>query len=108
MPLGKNPDGEKSKHSMSFVLEARNPTPFDLEIEDSLLIIKQNDNLIATVEIPRLAVSSGGMTRKKMEFNSALDFSKLSSFTGLLDGWTVDLEFELFPGIPFTVAVVED
>jgi hypothetical protein len=89
-----------------FDLAIRNPTPFDLSIEETVLIAKQNDHLVGAVNMTGFDVASGKIVIKKITIEAAMTTQSLSNFSGLLDGWQLSLEFELWPGIPFTVNLV--
>lgn len=92
---------------IEFDLAITNPTPFDLSIEESLLIAKQNNQIVGTVDISGFDVASGNTMVKHISINAAMNTHSLSGFTDLLDGWKLSLEFELLPGIPFTVSLVD-
>jgi hypothetical protein len=89
-----------------FDLAITNPSPFDLRIEENVLLAKQNNNLVGTVDISGFVVPSGKTVIKKIFINAALTTQSLSSFSGLLNGWQLSLEFELWPGVPFTVKLI--
>jgi len=89
-----------------FDLAITNPTPFDLSIEENKLFAKQNDQLVGTVDVSGFDVASGKTVIKNLIINAEMTTQSLSNFSGLLDGWQLSLEFELWPGIPFTVKLV--
>jgi hypothetical protein len=89
-----------------FDLAIKNPTPFDLSIEENVLSAKQNNQLVGTVDVSGFDVASGETVTKHITINAAMTTQSLSNFTGLLDGWQLNLEFELSPGIPFTVKLL--
>ncbi len=98
--------GGEREAKLSFDLRVTNPTEFDLMIEKSHLNIWQNDHLISRIQITELSVVSGDSIEQPMSFNMKLNTSLLSGFKGLMDGWVVQLEFDLLPGIPFVVKVL--
>lgn len=91
---------------IGFDLAITNPTPFDLSIEENVLLAKQNDQLVGSVEVSGFDVASGKTVIKNIKINAAMTTQTLSNFSDLLDGWQLSLEFELWPGIPFTVKLV--
>lgn len=95
----------KSEVDLSFDLVVKNPTSFDLAVEKSTLTITQFEQEFAKVDINEFSVASGQSDRKNIQFKTKLNADVLSSFSNLLDGWDAELEFELFPGIPFVVDV---
>ncbi len=97
----------KSEIDLSFILQVNNPTPFDLVVENSTLTIEQFEKEFAKIDLDEFSVASGKTENKTIHFQSQLDADALSNFSNLLEGWNAKLEFELFPGIPFTVYISE-
>lgn len=97
--------GEKDA-TLSFDLNIYNPTDYDLIIESSHLNIWQNGHLISRTLITELDVSNGETVNQPMSFKMHLDTKLLSGFRNLTKGWTVQVELELLPGIPFIVQVL--
>ncbi|MEE4245790.1 MAG: hypothetical protein V2I33_10280, partial [Kangiellaceae bacterium] len=54
------------------------------------------------------AIESGNEKDVQMELQSAIDLSNLSDFSNLLGGWRLELEFDLFDHIPFTLELYQD
>lgn len=88
-------------------LEVRNPTPFDLEIENSQLQIFQNLKLVSSTSINAFYVPSGETVKHKLKLSTQFNKNALSNFSGLLEGWSVQITLDLLPGIPFIIQVVE-
>lgn len=98
--------GEKQAQ-IRFELAVHNPTPFDLEVEQSVVSFWQNDNLISRTHISELAVASGKTVVQPMQFTLALNGQMLSGLGSLTDGWRAEVEFKLLPGIPFVIELID-
>ncbi len=90
---------------LHFDLTLHNPTPFDVRIEKSQLLIKQNDQLISQTFINSLEVGAGQTQTQRVEIEAAINLKHLSTFGGLTEGWQVFLVFDILPGIPFVLAL---
>lgn len=97
----------KSEIDFSFILQVKNPTAFDLVVENSTLTLEQYGKEFAKVDLDEFSVRSGEVKNNTIHLKSKLDAEALSNFVNLLNGWDIKLEFELFPGIPFAVYVSE-
>ena len=97
--------GEKAA-TLTFDLIIHNPTPFNLEVEDSTLSLWQYDQLISRTHISHFAVSSGASVIQSMKFSMELNAQRLSGIDRLTEGWQAQLEFELLPGIPFQIQLL--
>jgi hypothetical protein len=106
MPSFESLKSGKPISKIEFDIAITNPTPYDLNIEDSVLFAKQNGQLVGTVDMSGFDVSSGKTIIKNIKINAAMTTQSLSRFSGLLDGWQLSLEFELWPGIPFTMKLL--
>ncbi len=90
---------------LHFDLTLHNPTPFDVRIEKSQLLIQQNDQLISQTSINHLEVASGQTQTQRVEIEAAINLKHLSTLGGLTEGWQVFLIFDILPGIPFVLAL---
>ena len=95
--------GGPADSNFSVDLVISNPTEFDIHIETSQLIVEKLTSTIATVDIQGFSVPAGEKHKIKLQLDSLTDFSQLKDLSRLLTDWRIDLEFELWPGIPFKV-----
>lgn len=98
--------GEKAA-ALSFNLRIHNPTRFDLAVEDSVLSFWQRDNLISRTHISAFAVDAGQTVKQPMEIAIAVNGQLIGGFDQLTQGWRAQLQFELLPGIPFVIELLE-
>ncbi len=96
----------KPVNSLTFDLEAKNPTSFDLVVENSVLTVEQYGQVVATINIAEFSVKAGETVVKKIQINTAMEMESLAGFSELWDGWKVNLEFDLWPGIPFLINLI--
>lgn len=97
--------GEKEA-VLRFELNIHNPTPFDLAVENSVLSFWQNDNLISRTHISAFSVPSGQTVEQPMQFKIQLNGQLLAGLDQITEGWRARLEFELLPGIPFVIELM--
>lgn len=98
--------GEKEA-VLRFNLTIHNPTPFDLSVENSVLSFWQKDNLISRTHISAFSVASGQTVEQPMQLKVQLNGQLLTGFSQITEGWRAQLEFELLPGIPFIIELLD-
>lgn len=98
--------GEKHAQ-LRFELAVHNPTAFDLDIEKSVVSVWQHDNLISRTNISALSVASGATVVQPMEFTIEVNGKLLSGLDKITEGWRAEVEFELLPGIPFVIELLD-
>ena len=91
----------KAFSNLTFEMVVKNPTEFDIDVENSLLFVTQNENEIATINLNSFTLPSGETRRINIDLGSNTDFSNLSEFKNLMNGWKVNMEIDVWPGIPF-------
>lgn len=104
--LGALLSGEEAA-AVHFDLRIHNPTPIDLAVENSMLSFWQRDNLISRTYISAFAVDAGQTVKQPMEIAMAVNGQLLGGFDQLTQGWRAQLQFELLPGIPFVIELLE-
>lgn len=104
--LGKLIKGEQSS-KISFDLVIHNPTSFDLTIEKSNLYITREDKLLNKTNMQAFSVASGQTIKHTMQFETLWDYRAINSWSNLSKGWQINLEFELLPGIPYTIKILQ-
>jgi len=92
--------------ALSFDLTINNATEFDIVIEPSQLFIDKAEFAIATVDMAGFSVPAGTRKQVAVALDSISNVGQIAGSGPLLEGWQVDLHFELWPGIPFVIAVV--
>lgn len=97
---------EEGSIAIRFPLEVENPTAYDFELEDSFIVIKQEDREIAHMAISRLAVPAGQAITQDMRADIHISGKSLSGFRDLMLGWNAYLEYELLPGIPLILQIM--
>jgi len=90
-----------SNLSIDMVID--NPTEYDIVIEASQIFITKNELSIATVDLNGFEIPSKENRRVTLKIDSSTNINRLENVNDLLEGWRVDLQFELWPGIPFTL-----
>lgn len=93
--------------NLSFDLEIKNPSKFDIIIENSQIWIEKKDKVIATIDVSGFEVPSGQTRNVTLKLDSNSDLGKITNFRELLEHWRVDLHLEVWPGIPFIVNIAE-
>ena len=91
---------------LSFDLSINNTTEFDIVIEPSQLIIEKGAYTIAKVDLAEFSVPAGTQQQVAVVLDSISNISNMTADGPLLEGWRVDLHFQLWPGIPFIIAIV--
>ena len=97
----------KALSNLSFDVIIENPTEFDIIIEQSQIFVEKKEKAIATIDLSGFEIPSGESRKVKMKFDSTSDISQINNLNELMEGWRVDLEFELWPGIPFILNIAE-
>lgn len=102
----------KPKTVLSFDLEIKNPTEYDVQIEASQLRIEKDQQSIAVIQLNEIAVASGETIRKKVAFDTLIDIDAFKDFKGSdiqqwLRNWKITLHYEIDPGIPMEVNVLK-
>jgi len=95
-----------SQFSVDIVIE--NPTEYDIEIEDSNIIVKQNAIEISNIKIRGFDLPSGGNKRVTLLVDAKSSFDKISDFSDILNGWEVNVYLQVWPGMPFIINLIED
>ncbi len=91
----------KAFSNLSFDMQVKNSTEFDIVVENSILYITQKEKDIATIKLSSFSLPSGETHKIKINFGSNTDFSNLSNFNNLMNDWRVNMEIDIWPGIPF-------
>jgi len=91
----------KAFSSLSFDMQVNNSTEFDIVVENSILYITQNEKDIATIKLSSFSLPAGETHRIKINLGSNTDFSNLSDFNNLMNDWKINVEIDIWPGIPF-------
>ena len=97
---------EEGSIAISFPLQVNNLTAYDFELEDSFVVIKQEEREIAHMAISRLFVPAGEVITQNMSANIHINGKSLSGFRELMQGWNAYLEYELLPGIPLIFKII--
>jgi len=97
---------EEGSIAIRFPLEVENPTAYDFELEDSFIVIKQEERDIAHMAISRLAVPAGEVITQEMSADIHINGKSLSGFRDLMLGWNAYLEYEILPGIPLIFKIM--
>lgn len=103
--LGELARGE-TQTEIRFWMTIRNPTPFNLRVEDSVLLVKQYDRLISRTEISTFGVDSGESVRLPMAISSTLNNNRIAGWGKIASGWSIHLEIALLPGIPLILELL--
>jgi len=93
--------------NLSFDMVIDNPTEFDIVIEESQIFVEKFDSLIATIDLSGFEVPAGQSRKIKLTLDSNSNLGQIEQLDQVLQGWRVDLQFELWPGIPFIVNIAE-
>jgi hypothetical protein len=104
--LSKFIDGE-STSNLSFDIIVKNPTEFDIAIENSSLYIEQGKNSIATIKLKGFEIPASSSRKIEIRMESTSDMSRISNFQDILKGWRIDMHMKLLPGISFILNLVE-
>lgn len=91
----------KAYSNLSFDMQIHNSTEFNIVVENSIIYITQKEKEIATIKLNSFSLPAGETHTIKINLGSNTDFSNLSDFSYLMDGWNVDMEIDIWPGIPF-------
>jgi len=97
----------KALTNLSFNINIKNPTDFDIVIEKSQIFVEKKDATIATIDLTGFEIPAGESRQVKMKLDSDSDLSKVTNFREILEYWRVDMHLELLPGIPFVLNIVE-
>ncbi len=92
--------------NVTFDLNIKNSTEYDLLLEKSLLLIEKDEQRISTIEINGFYIPAASDRDISITLDSLSDVSTLKDFEGITDNWRIDLEIELWPGIPFIVNIL--
>lgn len=98
---------EKALTNLSFDVVIDNPTQFDIKFEDSQVFVEKKSSLIATIDISGFEIPAGESRKVKLKLDSTSNLGKVTNFREILEDWRVDLQFELWPGIPFIFNIAE-
>jgi hypothetical protein len=87
-----------------------NPTSIDLEIEDNHLDARQNDQLIATTQLPRLSVPAGTTRKVTISLPLTIAPSQVMRVRELLTtkGWSLTLWLEVADGWQFPIYLLTE
>ena len=96
----------KADIALSFNLEIENPTPFDVEVENSILRFWHHDRLVSETRIQAFYVEANGVHLVPMAFSINMNADNIHFFGGLSEHWRAELELELLPGIPFFIKLI--
>lgn len=89
---------------LRFAVEVRNPTPFDVVIEDNRLEIRHDGRLVAQSSLSPMAVPAGAHRRQAVDTRLRLRAATLLEGRELLeDRWSVTLFVEVAPGMELPV-----
>lgn len=91
---------------VSFSMNVENPTPFDVKIENSQLTFWHKDKEVSQTQLNEFAVNSQSSNQIPMKVEIALNADNIALFSGISEGWSAQLEFDLLPGIPFVIQVI--
>ncbi|MFT6732880.1 MAG: hypothetical protein ACJAS9_001065 [Polaribacter sp.] len=91
----------KAFSKLTFDMVVKNSTEFDVVVENSMLYITQKENDIATIKLSSFSLPSGETHRVKIDLGSNTNFSNLSEFNNLMNDWNINMEIDVWPGIPF-------
>ncbi|WP_196137197.1 hypothetical protein [Aliikangiella sp. G2MR2-5] len=97
----------KALSKMSFNVEIKNPTEFDIVIENSEIWVEKKEKVIAQIDLAGFEIPAGQTRQVKIKLDSNSDLGKITNFREILEHWRVDLHLELWPGIPFIVNIAE-
>ncbi|WP_144391891.1 hypothetical protein [Pleionea sediminis] len=94
---------------LKFNLTIDNPTEYDMAFENSQIYIFKNSKQVSKVAIEGFSVPAGEEKEITMKFNAKSNFSEvtLGEISQALDGWTMEMHIELFPGIPFIIQLMD-
>ncbi|NVK87634.1 MAG: hypothetical protein HWE13_05890 [Gammaproteobacteria bacterium] len=95
----------KNFGKIEFDLVIENPTEYDLVFERSLILIEKNAVTISEITVQGFQVPAQNEHHIKMEIDAISDFSSISDFSTALKDWRIELRIELFPDIPFIIAL---
>lgn len=98
---------EPALTNLSFDVIIDNPTQFDIIFEESQIFVEKENQLIATIDISGFEIPAGDSRKVKLKLDSTSDLGKITNFREILEHWRVDLQFELWPGIPFIFNIAE-
>lgn len=97
----------KALSNLSFNVEIKNPTEFDIIMENSKIYVEKETLTIATVDLHGFEIPAGETRQVTMKLDSTSEINKLSHFDDLLKDWRVDMHLQVWPGIPFILNIVE-
>jgi len=97
---------EQGEISINFPLQVLNPTIYDFELEDSFIILKQEDREIAYMAISHIRVPAGEYVTQHMHANIRISGKSLSGFRKLMSGWSAYLTYDVLPGIPLVFQIM--
>ncbi|MBV1911665.1 MAG: hypothetical protein KUG78_20400 [Kangiellaceae bacterium] len=84
-----------------------NPTEFDIIIESSEIVVEQENEVIASVDLNGFELASGEKKRIKLKLKSDSNLSLVNDFDTLFQGWRIDMYIDVWPGIPFMLNIFE-
>jgi uncharacterized protein involved in cysteine biosynthesis len=96
----------KALTNLSFDITIKNPTDFDIIIEQSQILVDKKNINVATIDLTGFEIPAGESRQVTMKLDSDSDLSKVTNFREILDDWRVDMHLELLPGIPFIFNIV--
>ena len=91
----------KAFSNLSFEMQVNNSTEFDIVVENSILYITQKERNIATIKLSSFSLPAGETHKIKINLGSNTEFSNLSEFNNLMNDWKINMEIDIWPGIPF-------
>jgi len=91
----------KAFSNLSFDMQVNNSTEFDIVVENSILYITQKEKKVATIRLSSFSLPAGETHKIKINLGSNTDFSNLSDFNNLMNDWNINMEIDIWPGIPF-------
>ena len=97
----------KALSNLSFDVLIKNPTEYDILIEQSQIIVEKKQSIIATIELNGFEIPSGQTRRVSFKLKSNSDTSSITKFKDILEDWHVEMHVELVPGIPFIFNIIE-
>lgn len=95
----------KALSQFSIDVVIHNPTEFDIVIETSEIVVKQERKIIANIDLDGFALQSGETKRVTLKLDSDSNLSLVSDFDQILNGWQIDMFIDVWPGIPFMVNI---
>ncbi|MCK5344927.1 MAG: hypothetical protein KAR20_16065, partial [Candidatus Heimdallarchaeota archaeon] len=97
----------KALTNLSFNIMIINPTEFDIVIEKSQIYVQQKENVIAKIDLNGFEIPADENRKIAIILDSDSDMSKLSQFNNILKNWHIEMEINVWPGLPFVINLME-